>query len=365
MNLYDLDTPALIVDLDRLETNIERMARVTRDGGKALRPHTKTHKTPEIARMQLAAGAHGITVAKLGEAEVMAGAGFSEIDDIFVANQIVGAVKIERLIALSRRARIIVGADSPEAVVPIAEAARRAGIDIPIRIEVDTGLNRAGVRTVAAAIDLGGLISRTPGVHLDGIYTHEGHVNACGVENQQRTCSEVARRMRETAHAMRDSGIDPGIVSVGSTAGAPLMAREEEIDEIRAGVYVFNDRGQVQRGGREEDCALTILATVVSRPDETTAIVDSGTKSLSGDRSVEASKFGQILGEPGVIFDWANEEHGHLNLSDTAFRPKILDRLRIVPFHACTATNMHDTIYGVRGERVETTWKIAARGKIQ
>src|SRR5579872_5109608 len=145
MNLYDLDTPALIVDLDRLERNIARMAAIAAGGGKALRPHTKTHKTPEIARMQVAAGARGLTVAKLGEAEVMADAGF---DDIFMANQLVGAPKIERLIALSRRARVTVGVDSPHAVTPLAEAGKRAGIDLPVRIEVDTGLHRAGVRTV-------------------------------------------------------------------------------------------------------------------------------------------------------------------------------------------------------------------------
>jgi D-serine deaminase-like pyridoxal phosphate-dependent protein len=362
MNLYDLDTPALIVDLDRLTDNIARMAAVAHQGRKALRPHTKTHKTPEIARMQLAAGATGITVAKLGEGEVMADAGF---DDIFVANQIVGPIKLDRLTALSRRARITVGVDDAGAARAISAAAVQAGVDIPVRIEVDTGLRRAGVRTLEAVVELAKALSDMRGVRLDGLFTYEGHANAGGPDQREATCRAAAAYLREAADMLRNHGIDPGVVSVGSTAGAPIMATEEGIGELRPGVYVFNDCGQMARGALADDCALTVIATVVSRPDEQTAIIDSGTKSLSGDKGAEGSRHGLLVDDPYVVFDWANEEHGHLDLSRTAFRPRIGDRVRIVPFHACTATNMHDILYGVRGERVETTWRIAARGKIQ
>lgn len=362
MNLNDLDTPALLVDLDRLEANIARMAAVAREGGKALRPHTKTHKTPEIARMQLAAGARGITVAKLGEAEVMADAGF---DDIFVANQIAGSLKLERLTALSRRARITVGVDDAGAARATSSAATSAGVVIPVRIEVDTGLRRAGVRTLDAVVEIAKALSDMHGVRLDGLFTYEGHANAGGPEQREATCRAAAAYLREVADALRNHGVDPGAVSVGSTAGAPIMATEEGIEELRPGVYVFNDCGQMARGARPEDCALTVLATVVSRPDEQSAIIDAGTKTLSGDKGAEGSRHGRLLDDPDVAFDWANEEHGHLDLSRTTFRPRIGDRVRIVPFHACTATNMHDTLHAVRGERVETTWRIAARGKIQ
>jgi D-serine deaminase-like pyridoxal phosphate-dependent protein len=360
--LNDLDTPALIVDLDRLEANIGRMAAVAREGGKALRPHTKTHKTPEIARMQVAAGARGITVAKLGEAEVMAGAGF---DDIFIANQIVGPIKLERLVPLAKRARIIVGVDDAGAAQAIAEAAHRAGVTVEVRIEVDTGLRRAGVRTVEAAADLAATIAETPGVRLDGLFTYEGHANAGSPEERERTCRAAAEQMRSAAEAIQKRGIDPGVLSVGSTAGAPTMTTETGISELRPGVYVFNDCGQMARGARIADCALTVLATVVSRPDTNTAIIDAGTKALSGDKGVEGSRHGRLLEDADVVFDWANEEHGHLNLSGSSFRPRIGDQVRIVPFHACTATNMHDTVHAVRGERVEASWNIAGRGRIQ
>lgn len=362
MNLYDLDTPALLVDLDRLESNIAGMAAIARAGGKALRPHTKTHKTPEIARMQLAAGAIGITVAKLGEAEVMANAGF---DDIFVANQIVGAIKLDRLTALAARIRIIVGVDDAGATQSLADAAHRAGVEIEVRIEVDTGLRRAGVRTIESATALAAEMDRMSGVRLDGLYTYEGHANVGSAEQRETTCRAVAAYLRKVADALRKCGIDPGTLSVGSTCGASVMSTEESIDEIRPGVYVFNDCGQMERGARYEDSALTVLATVVSRPDDTTAIIDAGTKALSGDKGAEGSRHGRLLDYTDVTFDWANEEHGHLDLSRTTYRPRIGDKLRIVPFHACTATNMHDTIYGVRGERVQTTWSIASRGKIQ
>jgi len=171
--------------------------------------------------------------------------------------------------------------------------------------------------------------------------------------------------MRRVAAELTNQGITPGCLSVGSTAGAPIMATEPGISELRAGVYVFNDCGQMARGAQLDDCALTILATVVSRPDDSTAIVDAGTKALSGDKGIEGSRHGRVLEDAATLFDWANEEHGHLDLSRTDFQPRIGDRLRIVPFHACTATNMHDTLYAVRCERVEASWKIAARGRIQ
>lgn len=362
MNLYDLDTPALVVDLDIVERNIARMAAIARDGGKAHRPHTKTHKTPEIARMQVAAGARGLTVAKVGEAEVMADAGFG---DLFIAHQVVGAAKLERLMALLRRARVIVGVDSVEVAAPLDEAARQAGVTVPVRIEVDTGIGRAGVRTVEQAVRLGEKIARMPGLALDGLFTYEGDVNAGDEAQRRATCGRAADKLRQAAAGLAERGVEAGVLSVGSTAGAPIMAREPGIGELRAGVYVFNDCGQMGRGATAEECALTVLATVVSRPDERTAILDAGTKALSGDRAPEGSRHGRVLEDASVLFDWANEEHGHLDLSNAALRPKVGDKLRVVPYHACTATNMHDALYGVRGERVEQVWTIAARGKLQ
>lgn len=364
MNLHDLDTPALIVDLDRLERNIARMAAIAREGGKRLRPHTKTHKTPEVARMQIEAGARGLTVAKLGEAEVMVEAGF---DDLLIANQLVGAPKIERLLSLLRRARVTIGVDSLEVAEPIGEAAARRGLRVPISIEVDTGLDRAGVRTVEQAVALGRRLADLPGVELTGLFTHEGHVSRAEVGAERAAaCAEAAAKMRQVAEGLRAVGVAVAEVSVGSTPGARQMAAEPGLTELRPGVYVYYDQMQVRRGvATEDDCALTVLATVISRPDDTTAILDAGTKTFSGDMAPDGSRFGRVQQDAAILFDWANEEHGHLDLRWATLRPRVGDKLRVVPWHACACVNMHDTLYGVRDEEVEVIWTIAGRGKIR
>lgn len=357
MKFYDLDTPALLVDLDRLERNIVRMAETARKGAKSLRPHTKTHKTPEIARMQVAFGASGLTVAKLGEAEVFADAGF---DDIFIANEIVGDRKIERLLKLHGRMRVTVGVDGLDAARPIAEAASQAGVRISVRIEVDTGLGRAGVRTVEDAIELGSRLADLPGIELQGIFTHEGRIYKLPEAERAAFCREAAEKMRQIA-----AGIGVRDISVGSTPGAAPMACENGITELRPGNYVFYDSMQVGIGASVDDCALTVLATVISRPDGSTAILDSGTKTLSGDKAQDGSKHGIVIGDPSIVFDWCSEEHGHLDLRESKLKPVIGDRVRIIPYHACATTNMHDSLFAVRGERVEATWQVAARGRIR
>jgi len=359
MNLFDLDTPALIVDLNRLERNIANMAKIARDGGKSLRPHTKTHKTPEIARMQLESGASGLTVAKLGEAEVYAERGFT---DIFIANEIVGAPKVERLIALAERCRTVVGIDSMEVALPISEAARARGIRVPVRIEIDTGLGRAGVRTRADAVELGKRMSESAGLELEGIFTHEGFAYKVDETARAGLCTGWAKDLQGLREDLESLGVPVHSVSVGSTPTAPLMAREAGITELRPGVYVFGDVMQTGMGMKLDDCALSVLATVVSRPDSATAIVDSGTKALSGDRATEGSKHGTVMGHPDVSFDWSSEEHGHLDLTQSNWQPAVGEKLRTIPYHACATANMHDEIYAVRGETVEAVWKVAARG---
>ncbi len=359
MNIYDLDTPTLLVDLDILERNISAMANVARLGGKLLRPHTKTHKTPEIARMQLAAGAHGLTVAKLGEAKVFADAG---LDDLFIANQIVGPLKVERLVSLAERARVTVAIDSIDAAAPIAEAAAKRGLKIRTRIEVDTGLGRAGARSTEEALSIAQFAADHAGLELDGIFTHEGHLYKAADAGESARLA--AKQMRSLAAQLGRAGIPCRTVSMGSTPGAPLIASEPEVTELRPGVYVFNDRTQLRLGAPREACALTVLATVTSvRPDER-AIVDAGTKSLASDCSFEDRTFGEVVGRPDLSFVGASEEHGHLLFQDGA-AIRVGDRLRILPNHACTCVNMHDTLTAFRGETVEATWAIAGRGKIR
>lgn len=363
MNLYDLDTPALIVDLDRLERNIGRMAEIARAGGKALRPHTKTHKTPEIARMQVDAGAIGLTVAKLGEAEALADHGFT---DLFVANQIVGSPKYERLFALLKRANVTVGVDGADGAGALHEAAARAGVRVAVRIEVDTGHHRAGVRSVERAVALCERISDWPALSLRGIYTHEGHLYKLSGEQQATAAREAAALMRTVAEELRRAGATIDDVSMGSTPGAPLVAGEPGVTELRPGVYVLQDRMQVGIGSAQEDqCALSVLATVTSRPDDATALLDAGTKTLSGDKAPTGSVHGLVTDDPTITFDWASEEHGHLDLTIAETRPRVGQKLRVIPWHACACVNMHERIYAVRGETVEAVWTVAGRGRIQ
>ena len=359
MTIYDVDTPALLVDLDILERNIAEMARLARSGGKLLRPHTKTHKTPEIARMQVAAGAHGLTTAKLGEAEVLADAG---LDDLFIANQIVGQIKVERLIKLAARRRVTVGIDSIESAAPIADAAAKLGLKVRTRIEVDTGLGRAGARSASEVLTIAQFAAEQPGLALDGIFTHEGHLYRA--TDAGETAGRAAAQMRDIAKLLATAGLPCLAVSMGSTPGAPLTANEPGITELRPGVYVFNDRTQIRLGAPREACALTVLATVISVRPDGRVIVDAGTKSLASDCPFEDRSFGEILGRPDLRFVGASEEHGHL-LTDGAATIRIGDRLRIVPNHACTCVNMHDTLTVFRGETVEATWTIAGRGRIR
>jgi D-serine deaminase-like pyridoxal phosphate-dependent protein len=359
MTIHDLDTPALIVDLDILERNIETMAEHARAGGKALRPHIKTHKCPDIALIQETAGAQGITVAKLGEAEVFAENGFG---DIFIANQIIGAAKMKRLATLAKRCWISVGVDNKDAVNDLAFAVVEAGLTLRALIEVDTGTGRAGVRTVEQATQLAQMIDRFPGIEFGGIYTHEAAYQPDPVE-REACCLQAVNKMTEIKAAIEALGIEVATVSVGSTPGAPIMAKHPVVTELRPGNYVFLDAMQTHVAARVEDCALRVLATVTSRPEPHIAIIDAGTKSLSGDKALEGSRHGIVLDDPAIIFDWANEEHGHLDLTNATLNPKIGDKLTIIPWHGCTCCNMHQKLYAVREAKVEHTWEIAARGR--
>jgi D-serine deaminase-like pyridoxal phosphate-dependent protein len=360
MTIYDLDTPALLVDLDRLEHNIAEMARTAQAGGKALRPHTKTHKTPEIARMQVQAGARGLTVAKLGEAEVMADAGF---DDLLLANQIVGAPKLARLMRLLQRARVIVGVDSVEVAEPLGSAARSDGLRAPVYLETDTGLGRAGTRSPEETLQLARFVADHPGLELAGLFTYERLYYPTEAERRAEA-ARVAGQLRALASALAAQGTPAAAISVGSTPGGPLMAQEAGVTELRCGVYVFNDRMQLQMGLPADRCALTVLATVISIRPDGRIIVDAGTKSMASDCPFPDKTYGAIRDHSELAFVGASEEHGHLQAQEpTGLR--IGDKVRIIPNHACTCVNMHDTLTAYRGEQVAATWQIAGRGKIR
>jgi D-serine deaminase-like pyridoxal phosphate-dependent protein len=360
--LEDLATPAVLVDLDVLERNVRRMQDRAAAAGVALRPHAKTHKSPEVGRLQIAAGARGLTLAKTSEAEVFAGLGF---DDIFVGYPVVGADKARRLLALSDRIRIAVGVDSLVGARSLAEVFHAAGRRLRVRLKIDCGFRRVGVAP-ADALPLALRLSETPGLELEGVFTHAGHgYGGPTPEDAARIGTAEARTVAETADSLRAAGLPIGDVSVGSTPTVAAAMRGPGVTECRPGTYVYNDRCQVALGSAApEDCAMTILATVVSAPAPDRAVVDAGSKTLSSDpMRPTLDGFGRVVGRESRV-GRVSEEHGVLAVAaGEVFR--VGERVRLLPNHACAVSNLHDALVAIRGGRVEGRITVAARGCVQ
>lgn len=358
----DLDTPALLIDLDVLEGNVAAMAEVASRAGVALRPHTKTHKSPRIARMQLDAGATGVTVAKLGEAEVMVEAG---IDDVLVAYPLVGELKLARLRALLDRARIRTTLDSVDVAEGLGRVGREVGRDVEVLVEVDTGLHRIGRPPGEPTRALVGEVARVPGVDVVGLLTHAGHAYGCTTPDDIRAAGDrEGRDLVETAQRCAEDGIELRVISAGSTPTARHVAQVLGVTEIRPGTYVFNDVQQMRLGAATEaQCATRVLTTVVSRVDDR-FVLDAGTKAFSSDGG-DGPPFpgrGIAVGLPALRLDFMNEEHavGHVEGDDDL---RIGDRVEVIPLHVCSAVNLFDVAYGVRRGRVEDEISIVARGR--
>jgi D-serine deaminase-like pyridoxal phosphate-dependent protein len=361
-HIHDLDTPAVLVDLDILERNVRRMASFAQSRGVTLRPHAKSHKTVGIAERQRAAGSRSLTVAKLDEAAAYLAAGF---DDVFVANEVVGNDKWRRLAGLQHQGTVAIGVDSAEAADGLEAVARAAGVEIPVLIEVDSGLQRAGVQPGPDALELATHISRLHAVRLRGVFTHAGHAYAAhSPEEVARIGRDEGQTLVDTAHLLRGNGIACDVVSVGSTPTAAHAGEVPGVTEIRPGNYVFYDRMQVALGSATAaDWALTVLARVISRPSANRAVLDAGSKTFALDRGahgIEAvAGFGQDV-EHGLVIQRLSEEHAVLDVGDQPLR--VGDRLRIVPNHACTVSNLADVLFGVRGDQVVEELPVIARG---
>lgn len=357
-----LDTPCLLVDLDRMEANIRAWQAAVGAGGARLRPHVKTHKVPAIARMQLDAGAGGITVAKLAEAEVFAAHG---CDDIFVAYPVIGAEKWRRAAELARACALTVGIDSEVGARGLSAAAAAARTTVHVRVEIDSGLNRSGV-TLERAGALCRLALDLPGIELDGIFTFRSRLfPGAGARSAAELGHEEGRQMVELAERLRADGIPIRAVSAGSTPTARSAAQVPGVTEVRPGTYVFGDYSMAERGDMAyDDLALSILCTVVSRPAAGKATVDGGSKTFCGD-SVPDGKllrgYARAVGMEAYV-ERMSEEHGVARLEDGA-DPQVGDRIAFHPIHVCTTVNLADELIGVRGGRVEQVWPILARGK--
>lgn len=347
----EIETPAVLVDLDTVERNIARFQAHCDETGIAARPHIKTHKLPEMAQRQVAAGAVGITCQKVGEAEVMAAAG---LDDIFITYNILGDSKVARLAKLAREIRMSVVADNPTVVDGLSRGF--AGEDAPLQVlvECDTGAGRCGVQTPGEALNLARRIHAAPGLTLGGLMTFP----------PMKGEARVDAWLNEARALLLAEGLPCPRVSSG---GTPNMWRSGDVKtatEHRAGTYIYNDRSLVEGGVcGPADCALTVLTTVVSRPTDTRGIVDAGSKVLTTDL-FGLTGHGLIAAAPTAEVKGLSEEHGILDLTQSNFRPEVGARVRVIPNHACVVTNMMDRLYLVRGDEVVSEVAVAARGKV-
>ncbi|GGD93698.1 alanine racemase [Paenibacillus nasutitermitis] len=366
MNQYDLDTPCIVVDRAKMLDNINRYQRVADEAGVAIRPHAKTHKTPQIARLQIEAGAVGVTVAKIGEAEVMADGG---IRNIVIAYPVVGSAKLERLVRLARRVELAVACDSYEVARGISEAALHAGIVINVWIEIDPGYGRVGVQPGDELERLARSLIPLKGIRITGVLVFAGHSYDATSDGQRKeVAAQEAAIASHSADVLRRLGFAIATISAGSTPVSRFASSMNGITEIRPGTYVFGDLTQVKTQALDiEQCALTVLATVISRPAPDRAVIDAGTKvfTMDGEDSVIGTGRGYVVGHPEVTVAWFNEEHGVLTLPPSEQGLKVGDKLAIIPVHCCAVVNMLDELYIAENGHVQEVWTIAARGKVK
>ena len=358
--LERLETPVPVVDLDRMALNLDRMAAYATLHGLQLRPHVKTHKSPRIAAEQLRHGAIGLTCATLREAEVM-----SEVcDDLLVAYPPVGAARLERLARLPEHVRVGVAADDAAALVALSLAAKLGRRQFDVYVEVDVGMHRVGVSTPDKAIALARAVTDASQLHFAGLLFYPGHIRQ-DVGDQTSPLAQLTSTLACYTDALRDASLPARVVSGGSTPAAWRMHEVPGVTEVRPGTYVYNDRTTATIGACHwDDCALTVLATVVSTAVKGQAVIDAGSKALGREPlRADGDGFGALLDHPEVVVARMSEEHGILDLSKSDWRPRLGDQVRIVPNHVCIVVHLFDELIGVRGHHVETRWPVAARGR--
>jgi D-serine deaminase-like pyridoxal phosphate-dependent protein len=347
--ITELETPCVLVDTSRVEANLARAQAHADANGYRLRPHIKTHKIPRFALRQVTLGAVGITAQKLGEAEVMADAG---VGDIFVPYNIVGASKLARLKALNGRVVLAVTADSPDTVAGYAATFSGEGKPLTVLVECDTGGGRCGAQSPAQALALARQIAMAPGLRFGGLMTYPA----------LRKFTEADRWLGDAKAMIEGAGIAVPVVTGGNS---PDMWHEGDVTvtERRPGTYIYFDRSQVAFGAAQwTDCAVTVLATVVSRPTATRIVIDAGSKALSSDL-LGLTGHGVVQGNESVAVKALSEEHGVIELEAPSDVPRVGDQLRIIPNHVCVVSNLFDRVHLVDGSTVTETIDVAARGR--
>mgnify|MGYP002512749212 CR=1 FL=1 len=367
MTVWELDTPALLIDQDILTANLKRMQAYAERKHVLLRPHVKTHKMPHIARLQRELGAVGIAVAKVGEAEVMAEHG---MDDIMIANEIVGPEKLRRIAALGRSCRVRYGVDSVYQIEEAQLTFAACSATARVVVEIEVGENRSGVVEETDFRELIKAIQKSPNVSYEGVFGHDGNSYRAA---DAKACTDVSvgaqRRLLQFASVAEEMGEHSRIVSYGSTPAVlcdcPIL---EGITDIRVGTYALMDASQAHVVGTYEHCGATVLATVISKPVKGRVILDVGAKGLTMQERTEgicaSGGKGCILGEPDVKIDAVFDEHGIIHDERFFEKVRIGEKVRIIPAHVCPVVNLYDSAYFCEGETVISEVPVLCRGKL-
>ena len=366
MKRAEIPTPALLLDLDRFERNIQKMAAHIAAAGKKLRPHAKTHKCPEIARRQIAAGAVGVCVAKVGEAEVMAAAG---VRNLLITTEVVGPEKIGRLLGVLRRQpETLVVVDNRDNVQEVGDAVAKAGLVLNVLVDVDVGGRRTGTQPGEPALDLGRHVAAHPALHLRGLQGYAGHcAHVMGYDDRRRTSRRWMGRLMKTRELFQKHGLPVDVVSGGSSGTFNIDVDLEGLTELQSGSYCVMDLDYRRIGGPrgaaydDFEMALTVLTTVISVPTAEMAMVDGGFKAFSTDRPFVP----EAVEWPGVEYSWAGDEHGRLMTTEPGRLPRLGQLIEFFPPHCDPTINLYDRIYAMRGDTVEAVWDVAGRGRSQ
>lgn len=349
MRIEDLETPVVLIDLARVEANIERAQRLFDRLGKGFRPHIKTHKIPYLARLQMQAGAVGIACQKISETEVFAAEDF---DDILLCYNLLSPEKIARARSLAERGQLTVVADNPAVVAALAAGMAGSDQGLRVLVECDTGMGRCGVQSPEAALDLARQIAAAKGLRFGGLMTYPRAHDETRVEAFLAAARDLCLAEIGSCEVI-SSGGTPSLIKAGLTPS---------ITEYRAGTYIYNDRSLIAGGAcGPEDCALTVLTTVVSSPTADRAILDAGSKTLTSDL-LGLQGHGLLPAYPEAVISGLSEEHGHVDLRLCAQRPQIGDKVQVIPNHACPVSNLFDQVILHRGGEVIRPADVAARG---
>ena len=368
MPLSEVDTPALLIDLDAFERNLKRMADAVSKAGVRLRPHAKTHKSPIIGQKQIAHGAVGLCCQKVSEAAVMVEGG---VQDVLVSNEVIGARKLDRLAALSRQARVIGCVDNPVGVSSMAASAERHGARVDVLVEINVGASRCGVDPGEPAVALAQLIAREKHLRFAGLQAYQGRAQHFRtIEERRVAIDEAIARSAMTVKALKAAGLSCDIVGGAGTGTFELEAASGVYNELQAGSYIFMDADYARNkraDGRPYDTfehALFVYATVMSMTHSDRAVIDAGLKSFTFESGPP-----EPVGFAGAVYERPSDEHGNLNLAQANTRPGLGDKVRLIPGHCDPTVNLHDWYVGIRGMEgaspvVESVWPVAARGAV-